>query len=152
MKNTKKAWIATFLLGGALMIPSLPADAEDAPVGFVKSVSGWAMITHGPITSAAIVGSAVYSGDTLETSLFGALGVTFKDNTRVSIGPFTRVSVVNFTFVPAQRQYGFVLRLLAGTMQYISGLTAKLAPDAMQIQTPTATVAVRGSRFVVRAD
>jgi hypothetical protein len=45
-----------------------------------------------------------------------------------------------------------VLRLLAGTMQYLSGLTAKLAPDAMKVDTPTAAIGVRGTRFLVRAE
>jgi hypothetical protein len=55
-------------------------------------------------------------------------------------------------FAPARQHYGFVLRLIAGTMEYLSGLTAKLSPDSMQIETPTATIGVRGTRFVVRAE
>jgi hypothetical protein len=45
-----------------------------------------------------------------------------------------------------------VLRLLAGTMQYLSGLTAKLSPGSMEVDTPTATIGVRGTRFLARVE
>jgi hypothetical protein len=94
----------------------------------------------------------VHEGDTLQTGWNGSLGVTFKDNTRISLGPSSRVTIPHFAFEPAADQYGFVLRLISGTMQYLSGLTAKLSPDSMKIETPTATVAVRGTRFLARAE
>jgi len=49
-------------------------------------------------------------------------------------------------------EYGFILRLAYGTLECISGLTAKLAPDAMSIETPGFTVGARGTRFLVRAE
>jgi hypothetical protein len=39
-----------------------------------------------------------------------------------------------------------------GTLQYISGLIAKLAPAAISIETPTGTIAVRGTRFLLRVE
>jgi hypothetical protein len=88
----------------------------------------------------------VYEGDTLRTFWNGKMGVAFKDDTRISLGPSSRVTIPKFVLSPAEQRYGFVLRLLAGTMQYLSGLTAKLSPDSMEVDTPTATVyEVRGS-------
>jgi hypothetical protein len=80
------------------------------------------------------------------------MGVTFKDNTRISLGPSTRVIIPKFVFSPSEQHYGFVLRLIAGSLQYLSGLTAKLSPDSMKIETPTATVGVRGTRLLARAE
>lgn len=141
-----------FVCAMILIIGVAPAWPADSVIGFVKSVDGHATITHGQTTYAAEPGVALHQGDTLQTLWDGALGVTFKDNTRISLGPFSRVTIVAFEFAPAEEHYGFALRLLAGTMQYISGVIAKLAPGAMKIETPTATIAVRGTRFLARAN
>lgn len=135
-----------------LAIGAAPAWPADSVIGFVKSVDGHATITHGQTTYAAEPGLALHEGDTLQTLWDGGLGVTFKDNTRISLGPFSRVTIMTFEFAPAEEHYSFALRLLAGTMQYISGVIAKLSPGSMKIETPTATIAVRGTRFLARAD
>ena len=135
----------------AVTAGAAPAAAQEAIIGYVKNVSGLATVTHDDLTYAAVPGMAVHERDTLQTFWNGEMGVTFKDDTRISLGHFSRVTIPQFTFVPAQRQYGFVIRLLLGTMQYISGLTAKLAPESVKIETPTSTIGVRGTRFLARA-
>jgi hypothetical protein len=127
------------------------ANAADGPIGFVKVARGDCFVRHDDLVIPAHPGVPVFVRDVMQTGGNGALGVTFRDNTRVALGPRSRVIVPVFRFAPAERQYGFVLRLLVGTMEYISGLTAKLAPDSMSIETPSATIGVRGTRFVVRA-
>jgi hypothetical protein len=128
------------------------ARAQEAPIGSIKFLDGHVTVTHGDLTYAAELGTPVYEGDTLWTFWSGSVGVTFKDNTRISLGRSTRVTIPRFVFDPAKQRYDFVLRLVAGTMQYLSGLVAKLSPDAMKIETPTATIAVRGTRFLARAE
>jgi hypothetical protein len=135
-----------------LIVECSPTRAQDVAIGFVKSVDGHATVTHGQLTYAAAPGVAVHVGDTLHTLWDGSLGVTFKDDTRISLGPFSRVTITTFIFAPREERYNFVLQLLSGTMQYLSGLTAKLSPGAMKIETPTATIGVRGTRFLARAD
>jgi hypothetical protein len=131
---------------------ALSARAADAPIGFVKNLSGSVTVTHGATTGAAALAMPVYENDWLQTGGDGALGVTFRDNTRISLGPNSRIELKHFVFQPAAEQYGFILRLAYGTLEYISGLTVKLAPDAMSIETPGFTVGARGTRFLVRAE
>jgi hypothetical protein len=138
--------------GLLVMLCSAAAPAQDVVIGHVESEAGVATITHGQVTWAAAPGGAVHEGDTLRTYWNGAMGVTFKDDTRISLGPSTRVTIPKFVFSPAAQHYGFVVRLIAGSLEYLSGLTAKLSPGSMQIETPTATVGVRGTRFLVRAE
>jgi hypothetical protein len=133
-------------------IISFPARAEDAPIGFVKTLSGTVSVTHGGASTPAALGTAVYENDWIQTSTDGEIGVTFRDNTRISLGPDSRVQFTHFVFKPASEQYGFLLRLAHGTLEYISGLTTKLAPDAMSVETPGFTVGARGTRFLVRTE
>ncbi len=135
-----------------LLAATTPVRAEDKPIGFIKSLEGRATVTHGQLTYAASLGGAIYQNDMLQTFWGGKIGVTFKDNTRISLGPSSRLVITQFVFAPAEQRYGFVMRLIDGTMQYLSGLTAKLSPDSMKIETPTATIGVRGTRFLARVD
>jgi hypothetical protein len=148
-RSGTRAGVACGLL---LTLWSVAAPAQEAVIGHIESEAGVATITHGQVTWAAAPGGAVHEGDTLRTYWNGAMGVTFKDDTRISLGPSTRVTIPKFVFSPAAQHYGFVVRLIAGSLEYLSGLTAKLSPGSMQIETPTATVGVRGTRFLVRAE
>ena len=131
---------------------ALPARAQDAPIGFVKTLSGTVTVTRGAATSAVALAMPVYENDRVQTDGDGELGITFRDNTRISLGPNSRIELKHFVFKPAAEQYGFILRLAYGTLEYISGLTEKLAPDAMSIETPGFTVGARGTRFLVREE
>lgn len=149
-----RASILAFGLAMAVSLLPLRAArsaAADGVIGFVKTSSGEASVRHGDEVARAHPGVPIHVADVLETGSDGALGVTFKDDTRIALGPSSRVVVPAFVFEPADQKYGFVLRIVNGTMQYISGLTAKLAPDTMSIETPTATIGVRGTRLLVRA-
>ncbi|MFL5265386.1 MAG: FecR domain-containing protein [Stellaceae bacterium] len=145
----RRAWSALVVILCAI---GLSARAEEAPIGYVKTLSGTATVTHGGIATAAALAMPVYEHDRLETGGNGELGVTFRDNTRISLGPDSRIELKHYVFKPASEEYGFLLRLAYGTMEYISGLTEKLAPDAMSIETPGFTVGARGTRLLVRAE
>ena len=145
----RTAWSA---LVAILCAMGLSARADEAPVGFIKTLSGTATLTHGAVATAAALAMPVYQNDRLETGSDGALGITFRDNTRISLGPNSRIELKHFVFQPAAEQYGFILGLAYGTLEYISGLTEKLAPDAMSIQTPGFTVGARGTRLLIRAE
>lgn len=137
------------ILVGAI---ALSARAEDASIGFIKTLSGAATVTHRDMASGAALGMPVYENDLLQTGADGELGITFRDDTRIALGPNSRIQLAHFVFQPAAQQYGFILRLAHGTLEYISGLTEKLAPDAMSIETPGFTVGARGTRLLVRTE
>ena len=142
-------WSALVILACAI---GFPARAEETPIGFIKTLSGTVTVTHGDTVTTAALAKPVYENDLLQTGIDGELGVTFRDDTRIALGPNSRIQLGHFVFKPATAEYGFILRLAYGTLEYISGLTTKLAPDAMSIETPGFTVAARGTRFLVRAE
>ena len=135
-----------------LCATGLAARADEASVGCVKTLAGTATVTHGAVASPAALGMPVYEEDRLETGSDGEIGVTFRDNTRVSLGPDSRMELKRFVFKPAVKEYGFILRVAYGTLEYISGLTEKLAPRAMSIETPGFTVGARGTKLLVRVE
>jgi hypothetical protein len=130
---------------------SVCAFAEDRPViGYVKTVDGDAQVVRPDGRGLLKLGDAIRLGDTVETGDGGTLGITFRDDCRVSLGPKSQLALREFAFDPYQQKYHFLVRLARGTMLYISGLIAKLSPQSISIETPVATVAVRGTRFLAR--
>jgi hypothetical protein len=130
------------------------AQAGTGTIGYVKTLAGTATVTPADATAARPLAIAmpIHEHDRIETGPNGQIGITFRDDTRITLGPNSRIDLARFVFRPAEKSYGFVLRLGYGTLQYLSGLTATLAPDAMSIETPGCTIAVRGTRLLIRAD
>jgi hypothetical protein len=126
--------------------------AEEATIGYVKTLSGSAFLTRDGVTTPLQAAAPILEKDRVQTGGDGQLGITFRDDTRVALGPDSRLDITRFVFRPATKEYGFVMRLLFGTLHYVSGLTAKLAPEQLSIETPSSTIAVRGTRFLVRVE
>jgi hypothetical protein len=136
-------------------LTAMSARAETETIGRVKTLVGAAWVISVDSDGAARpigLAMAIHEKDRIETGPDGEVGITFRDNTRITLGPSSRLDLAHFVFQPADKNYGFVLRLAFGTLQYLSGLTAKLAPDAMTIETPGSTIAVRGTRLLIRAE
>ena len=81
-----------------------------------------------------------------------SLGITFKDDTLLAIGPDSQLNLDEYLFEPGQRRVGLLASLLQGTLNYVSGQIAKLRPDSVRVRTPTGMIGVRGTQFVVRVD
>ena len=135
-----------------LLLFGSSAIAEESIVGAVKSLSGTVSVRRDGVEQQLQTGMPIYEHDLIETGEHGQVGITFHDSSRIAIGPSSRVAVSRFAFKPAQRQYGFIVQLLHGTLEYISGLTAKLSPNSISIETPTSTIAVRGTHLLTRAE
>lgn len=140
-------YLAIFMLCWAAQ-----SQAEPDKIGYVKKVSGEAWLTMDGNSQKAEVGSAILVGQTLKTGKDGAMGITFKDDTVISIGADTSVAVDEFLYSPSKDQLKLSTNILKGTLQYISGVIAKLKPEAVSFKTPSGIIGVRGTRFLVKVD
>jgi|SRR6185369_17183584 hypothetical protein len=141
-------------VGGFLTIVVLtttPVYAQQpAAAGHIKVVTGSAFIVRQNTTLPAKPGDAVYAIDTLKTDADGTLGVTLMDDTRLSLGPSSEVRLERYVFAPAEGGLGMVLNFVRGVAAYVSGRMAKLAPDAIRLETPAAIVGVRGTTVAIK--
>lgn len=140
----------------ALLVVASPALAgqsqqEANAAGRIKIASGSVSVVRGGQTIAAQPGLLVYEADTLRTGADGRVGLTLKDDTRLSLGPSSEIRLDKFAYAPAEGRLGFVLNVVRGMAAYVSGRIAKLAPDAVRLETPAAIVGVRGTTVVLRA-
>ena len=141
-------WCVAVIL--VLAVPALARTQTVDPAGRIKVVSGVAFIVREGAQRPAMVGSLVYERDSLTTGPNGHVGVTLRDDTRLSIGPATSIEISRFLYAPADSQFGFVLKVVRGVVAYVSGRIAKLSPDAVRLETPSAIVGVRGTRLAIR--
>jgi hypothetical protein len=136
----------------AIGLISAPVEAQGQPAGYVKVVKGVATIIRRGAAIPARSGDAVYERDGLRTGSDGRLGVTLKDDTRVSLGPDSEIDFSEFKFSPAEGQLGLVMKLLHGVAAYVTGRIGELRPDAVRIETPATIVGVRGTHIVIRSE
>jgi hypothetical protein len=130
----------------------VPAAGQQAPTpaGTIKVASGQAFVVRNGTAIPATVGQAVFEADSLRTGTDGRLGVTMKDDTRISIGAASEARVQRFVFVPAEGRLAFVFTIARGVAAYVSGQIAKLAPDAVRLESPAAIIGVRGTSLAFR--
>ncbi len=140
------------LLMATTLLFAGPSFAEDLIIGSVKTVEGEASVERQGEIHEARTGFKLQQGDTLRTAAGSSLGVIFRDDTVLSLGPKSALTIDTFVFSPGENKMAMVLRMLRGLAACVSGKMAKLAPGAVRVETPVGTVGVRGTRFVVRIE
>jgi hypothetical protein len=136
-----------------LLVAATPAIAQQhAAAGRIKVVSGSAFIVRGSETIPARAGELVYAADGLRTGDVGSVGVTLKDDTRLSLGPNSEVRLERYVYAPGSGGLGMVLKFVRGMAAYVSGRMARLAPEAIRLETPAAIVGVRGTTLAIRVE
>jgi hypothetical protein len=120
-------------------------------IGKVKTLTGDVVIERHGSTIFAELGKPVYQSDIIFTRS-GTVGLLFVDDSRLSLGPNSSMSLESFSFDTQSHEGNFDVTVKKGTLSVISGkLTAK-RPGALKVKTPAAILAVRGTEFSVKVD
>ena len=132
----------------ALACVAVPASAE---IGQIKTSKGEVSVQRQGQSLPGTVGLRLEAADTLRTGADGSVGITMRDNSLLSAGPNSVVSLERFEFDPTTSQGRFETQLQRGTLAVVSGRIARQSPPAMVVRTPAAQLGVRGTDFVVSA-
>lgn len=120
--------------------------------GTVKAAEGTVSFDRGGTSTPVKVGDKLLPKDMLVTGKDSRVAVTLRDDTLMSIGAQSRVAVNEFAFDPATRAGSLFVSVLRGVTAMVSGLVAKANPLAMRVVTPTATIGIRGTEFIIEVD
>lgn len=83
----------------------------------------------------------------------GVVGITFKDDTKVRVTEHSKLVIDDFVYDPKSKGAGkLAMKVALGTVRYASGAVAHENNKNVDIRTPTATVAVRGTAFTMTVD
>jgi hypothetical protein len=139
----------------AFALASLAAPvraADDAHVALFKNVTGTMKIVRADQSLDAAPGMTLFTSDRIVSGPNSTAGIVFKDGTLVTVGSSSELQIRDYAFETKDSKYSFAMYLAKGSAVYSSGKIGKLAPEAVRIDTPTTTVGVRGTRFIVTAD
>jgi len=134
-----------------IIFSALTVFASDK-IGSFKQVKGETNIERGSETISAEPGGDIFQGDFIKTGADSSAGMIFADGTTFSIGENSEIVMNKYVFVPTEEKYGFDMDMNKGTAVYESGRMAKLSPKSIKLNTPKATIAVRGTKFMVKVD
>ncbi|WP_296508916.1 FecR domain-containing protein [Rhodoferax sp.] len=139
------------LLAGVclLALHSHSAWAQDARSGTFKTVQGGVSVLQGEAKRVATSGSPLNEADRVQTDAQGAAVLMLRDGTTISIGPGTTVDLSRFQFNGVTQEGSLMVRLLQGSIRMVTGLLGKVQPENVKVITPTSTVSVRGTDFIV---
>jgi len=96
-------------------------------------------------------GTGVEMNDAVRTAQ-GKVGITFEDNTKVQVNENSKLVIDDFVYDPKKGSGKLALNMALGTVRYASGQIAKTNPQNVGINTPSATVSVRGTDFTATVD
>ncbi|GER17597.1 FecR family protein [Variovorax boronicumulans] len=159
MKKFLTAALGLAIVGAATLAqaqaPAAAPAAAAAPqqAGFVKMVRGNVQLLDGAgATRTAVPGDALGAVDRIVTGPDSSAAVVLRDNTTLMVGPSSRMDLKEFHFDGTTRDGGMLVSLLRGSMRMITGLIGKTNPDAVRVETQTATIGIRGTDFIVQTD
>ncbi|WDR03287.1 FecR domain-containing protein [Devosia algicola] len=128
------------LVATALSLTPAYAAGEGTAVGVKQAAQ--AQVQSGSRT--LVVGDDISVGDRVVTDRSGEVQLIFADQTRLVVGPQSSLLIEAYLLRHSNTADKIAVNALAGTFRFISGRSPK---SAYQIRTPTAAIAVRGTKF-----
>lgn len=150
------AWNLSRLARRARLAPAVialvfqPALASE-PAGTVKTSKGQVQVERSGQRLPAKVGDPVLVSDRVVTGADSAVGITLRDNTMLTAGQNSTLELNRFAFDSTTHAGALEASVKRGSLAVISGKLAKASPDTVRYSTPSMTLGVRGTEFVIEA-
>ena len=138
----------TKLLTVLLLLLTTPTYAN---IGQVAESKGDSTIKRDNTAYTGEVGLGLEMNDNVVTAA-GKLRLDFVDDTRVDVTENSRMTIDEFIYDPNTQQGALSMRATLGAVRYASGQIAKNSRQRVNIRTPSATINVRGTDFMMIVD
>jgi len=124
--------------------------APEKVIGQVTKLTGNATAVRNGVSISLNVGDNVHKGDVVQSGSDSSLGITFIDGTVFGLASNARMVLNEMIYNPAGSGNSSLLTLVQGTISFVAGATAKNGD--MKVETPTATMGIRGTAVLVEID
>ena len=121
-----------------------------ASIGNITELNGTGRVVR-DTTYQASLSLDINSYDNVQTSN-GRLGITFLDDSQVRLTEHSELIIDEFIYDPDPSKSKMALQFASGTARFITGKLATIDKENISIQTPSATIAIRGTDFTVTVD
>jgi hypothetical protein len=121
-----------------------------ANIGNITELNGTGRVVRDE-TFQASIDLDINSYDNVQTSN-GRLGITFLDDSQVRLTEHSELIIDEFIYDPDPSKSKMALQFASGTARFITGKLATIDKENILIQTPSATIGIRGTDFTVTVD
>jgi len=121
-----------------------------ASIGNITELNGTGRVVR-DTTYQASLSLDINSYDNVQTSN-GRLGITFLDDSQVRLTEHSELIIDEFIYDPDPSKSKMALQFASGTARFITGKLATIDKENISIQTPSATIGIRGTDFTVTVD
>ena len=94
-------------------------------------------------------GSKIFYGDTIISETQSNAQILFLDQTVLTLGEDTELTIDEFIYDPESQDGSFVSDVKSGTVKFITGQISKKNPDNLEVKIPSGTLGARGTEFIV---
>lgn len=130
--------------------PAKPVAPQPKAVGRVMLIQGELAAKDKDNKARRLtLGSPVYEGDLLQSSVQSHAVVAFRDGGRITLQANSVFHVESFKYDKATQQEGAALRLLKGGVRVVTGLVGRVNRDNYKFRVSAATIGIRGTGFDV---
>ena len=135
-----------------LLIATFNVQASAESIGGVLEQSGSvAQIQRDRENIPAVLDESIASMDEVETKN-GRLKIKFVDDTLVSLTEHTYMVIDEYVYDPNPSKSKMALNFVSGTARFATGGLGLVPRENIQIQTPTASIGIRGTDFTTTVD
>jgi len=125
-------------------------QVQAANIGNITELNGAGRVVRDD-TYQASLDFNIESYDNVQTSN-GRLGITFLDDSQVRLTEHSELIIDEFIYDPDPSKSKMALQFASGTARFITGKLATIDKENILIQTPSATIGIRGTDFTVTVD
>ena len=98
------------------------------------------------------VGDSIFFGDTISASEGAKSQLMFVDQTVMTIGAKTELTIDEFVYDPAESSGKILTTITAGSVKILTGKISENNPENLEVKTPAGTIGTRGTEFKASVD
>lgn len=145
MVTIKKTFLLLLVTAFFLARPAF-GSTENGSVLMVKGVVTATSETQ--LSRTLVKGAAVFSGDVINTAPQSFTVIRMLDNTKLTMRPDTTIAIGEFNLDKGKEEA--CVNLIKGGLRTVTGLIGQRKPEAFLLDTPVASIGIRGTDFVTR--
>ncbi len=132
-------------LVGSNLFQEFAGPTASESIGVIEKLQGTVEATRHGQEITLHEGDPVFLEDVIHTSKESSVGITFNDESVFTLGPDARMTLDHFVYDPETGDGSSSVNVIKGMFKFVSGDIAANNPGDMKVETPVATIGIRGT-------
>lgn len=132
------------VLLGVTGVTTVPAFGQDQ-VGVAAAVRGTVEVESNGVVRTPVAGESMLLGDRVRTEAQSGLQILLLDESVFTIGESNDLVIDRFIYDPDRSSGAIAIQATQGFFRFVSGRIGAVAPQNIELGTPSATIGVRGT-------